>query len=156
MRKNRFKFKFIVCIIALVCFFFSGNKVRAYTNHTQQEAIYWATNKGNTSWNIDYDGSYGCQCVDLILAYYDYLVGYHVSGNACEYANDVRYGSYYNRIPEGWTRVDKTKGARPRRYCCMGKEFSSWLACFKFCWRYSELDMLELYGQSMTMDQLVR
>lgn len=42
-------------------------------------------------------GAYGCQCVDLVMAYFDYLVGYHISGNAYEYAT--------KSLPSGWTRV---------------------------------------------------
>ena len=72
-------------------------KVEAAPNHTQSEAIAWASARGNENWCVDVDGSYGCQCVDLIMAYYNYLVGYHVSGNAKDYGS--------NSLPSGWTRV---------------------------------------------------
>lgn len=75
--------------------------ISAYTGHTQDEAVNWVCARGNEGWCRDVDGYYGCQCVDLILAYYDYLVGYHVSGNACDYAND--WGR--KRLPDGWKRV---------------------------------------------------
>ena len=93
---------FIITLI-LIAWVFTEKGVKASTMHSQTEAINWATNKGDTNWNVDVDGSYGCQCVDLILAYYDYLVGYHVSGNATDYT--------WNQLPEGWTRVTGTPRA---------------------------------------------
>jgi len=87
---------FLIIFVFAIAIFIPKN-VNAYVNHTQNEAVNWATDKGNTKWSQDVDGAYGCQCVDLILAYYDYLVGYHVSGNANQYAS--------NSLPSGWTRV---------------------------------------------------
>ncbi len=52
---------------------------------------------------IDFDGSYGNQCVDLIKAYYNYLGETAPSGNAYDYA--------YNQLPSGWQRI---QGADPR------------------------------------------
>ena len=65
--------------------------------HTQAEAVAWAQSQNGAS--LDYDGVYGCQCVDLIKYYYAYLggnAGYAV-GNANQYAS--------NALPSGWTRV---------------------------------------------------
>ncbi len=72
-------------------------KVNANILHSQIEAIDWLCDKADEKWNEDVDGAYGCQCVDLVLAYYDYLVGYHEHGNA------VDYGS--NLLPNGWIRI---------------------------------------------------
>lgn len=67
----------------------------ASTNHTLAEAINWIKARGNENWWRDVDGAYGCQCVDLIMAYYEYLVGYRVSGNAKDYLNS-------SKLPSGW------------------------------------------------------
>ena len=72
-------------------------RAEASVNHSQSEAVAWANARANEGWNVDYDGAYGVQCVDLILAYYDYLVGWHTSGNAIDYSG--------NTLPAGWTRV---------------------------------------------------
>ncbi|MBQ3291530.1 MAG: CHAP domain-containing protein [Mogibacterium sp.] len=72
--------------------------IYAGTNgHTQQDAVNWATARGNEKWCQDVDGANGCQCVDLILAYYKYLTGGTKSGNACDYRS--------NALPDGWKRV---------------------------------------------------
>ena len=90
----------LVLVLVLVV---SVNMIRpsyagATTNgKTQSDAVNWACARGNEGWNQDVDGVYGCQCVDLILAYYDYLLGYHQSGNAKDYSN--------NTPPAGWTKV---------------------------------------------------
>ena len=70
----------------------------AASSYTKEDGANWACARANEAWNVDVDGYYGCQCVDLILAYYNYLVGYHVSGNAKEYATK-------DNLPSGWTRV---------------------------------------------------
>ncbi len=67
------------------------------TSATADQAVAWANARAGEGWNVDYDGAYGVQCVDLILAYYDYLVGWHTSGNAIDYSG--------NSLPAGWTRV---------------------------------------------------
>lgn len=69
----------------------------AASSYTKEDGANWACARANEGWNVDVDGYYGCQCVDLILAYYNCLVGYHVSGNAKDYAS--------NSLPSGWTRV---------------------------------------------------
>ena len=68
--------------------------------HSQSEAVAWAKARASEGWNVDYDGSYGVQCVDLILYYYDYLTGSHTSGNAIDYTS--------NTLPSGWTRVSSS------------------------------------------------
>ena len=68
----------------------------AANKHTQSEAIEWIKERGNENWWQDVDDYYGCQCVDLILAYYRYLVGYSVSGNAKDYL--------WSKLPDGWWR----------------------------------------------------
>ena len=72
------------------------------TSRTADEAIAWAKSKVGQS--IDYDGAYGAQCVDLILAYYNYLGVSTVSGNGKDYA--------WNALPSGWTRVE---GGAPQK-----------------------------------------
>ena len=64
--------------------------------HTQAEAVAWARDRANESWSEDVDGVYGCQCVDLIKAYYKYLGNSYVLGNACDYQS--------NALPAGWYR----------------------------------------------------
>ena len=68
----------------------------ATNSHTASDGVAWANARANEQWCVDVDGTYGCQCVDLILAYYQYLVGYRVSGNACDYRS--------NNLPSGWVR----------------------------------------------------
>lgn len=72
--------------------------VHAECNHTAGEAIAWLEDQvGHTK------GS--GQCVALIQAYYDFMVGGHdgVAGNACDYAT--------NHVPAGFTRI---QGATPQ------------------------------------------
>lgn len=71
------------------------------TSKSSSDAINWVKSKVGTA--IDYDGYYGSQCVDLILAYYNYLGVATVGGNGCDYAT--------NKLPSGWTR---TKGGTPK------------------------------------------
>ncbi len=70
-------------------------------NRTQAEAIQWVKSKVGQS--IDADGVYGAQCVDLILAYYDYLGVPRSSGNGADYT--------CNALPGGWSRI---QGAAPQ------------------------------------------
>ncbi|MCI9356788.1 MAG: CHAP domain-containing protein [Lachnospiraceae bacterium] len=62
---------------------------------TQAEAVQWVQSQVGKS--IDADGVYGAQCVDLILAYYDYLGVPRSSGNGKDYA--------HNALPAGWQRL---------------------------------------------------
>ena len=82
--------------LILVIFILNCNYVYAYTAHTSNEAIDWL--KSQVGKSIDYDGSYGAQCVDLILAYYNYLGVNTVRGNGKDYAT--------NELPSGWTRYE--------------------------------------------------
>lgn len=77
--------------------------VNATIKHTASESVLWAKNKASSP--IDYDGVYGVQCVDLILAYYDYLGVSPVGGNACDYA--------YNSLPSRWNRIPDHAGFVP-------------------------------------------
>ena len=79
------------------------NTVRAAT---QSEALTWVSSKVGTV--VETDGSLPgsstyAQCVDLIKAYYIYLVGYSVAGNGADYAT--------NSLPSGWQRI---QGASPQ------------------------------------------
>ena len=95
--KKRFISLLIVLSIFICCLPTNISIVMASTNgHTQQDAVNWITARADEKWWSDIDGWYGCQCVDLIMAYYDYLVGYRVSGHACDYIS--------NTLPSGWYR----------------------------------------------------
>ncbi len=72
------------------------------TSRTANEAINWV--KSKLGQGLDMDGAYGCQCVDLILAYYDYLGVSRSSGNGGDYA--------WNTLPSGWQRL---QGAQPQK-----------------------------------------
>ena len=75
----------------------------AYTSHSRDEAVAWAKSKIGSK--IDVDGAYGAQCVDLIMAYYQYLGVSRVSGNGCDYS--------HNSLPSGWTRIQNTASFVP-------------------------------------------
>ena len=68
---------------------------------TQDEALSWV--KAQVGKSIDADKVYGAQCIDLILAYYDFLGVPRSLGNGADYVN--------NPLPAGWSRI---KGAVPR------------------------------------------
>ena len=73
--------------------------VNAQTNgHTKEEAVAWA--RAQIGKYLDYDGAYGCQCVDLIAYYYKYLGNTTPGGNGCDYSS--------NSLPSGWTRIQNT------------------------------------------------
>lgn len=70
------------------------------TSKTQSDAVAWARSQiGNA---LDYDGAYGCQCVDLIYYYYAYLGETPRGGNASNYA--------WNSLPDGWSRISYSSG----------------------------------------------
>ena len=98
MKKKVLKFLTMLLSVVLLIAFFPTDSlmVSAETNHTEAEAIEWIRARGNESWWQDVDGAYGCQCVDLIFAYYKYLVGYRVGGNGCDF--------WTNSLPDGWYR----------------------------------------------------
>lgn len=73
----------------------------AKTQVTQAEALAWV--KAQVGKSIDADGVYGAQCIDLILAYYDFLGVPRSLGNGADYVN--------NTLPAGWSRI---KGAVPQ------------------------------------------
>ncbi|MBO4432032.1 MAG: InlB B-repeat-containing protein, partial [Clostridia bacterium] len=88
---------FVVSIMSVATF-----TVNAATSHTQAEAVEWIKARGNESWWQDVDGAYGCQCVDLVKAYYQYFGYGFVYGNAGDYISDhLPPGSdwYYSNTP---------------------------------------------------------
>lgn len=89
----------LALVVSLTPAFLLATATEAYAtnSHTAADGVAWAKARANEGWCDDVDGAYGCQCVDLILAYYDYLGVSRSSGNAYEYA--------YNALPSGWTRV---------------------------------------------------
>ena len=90
-------------LIFVVVFCMIPISMPAYaTSYSSDDAISWLRSKEGQA--IDYDGQYGAQCVDLVMAYYKYLIGWNVGGNGCDYAT--------NTVPSGWTR---TKGGYPQK-----------------------------------------
>ncbi|MBR5409101.1 MAG: CHAP domain-containing protein, partial [Clostridia bacterium] len=71
------------------------------TSKTVDEAIQWIESK--LGQYLDYDGAYGAQCVDLIMAYYAFL------GVSPQYENGEGYS--WNTLPSGWSRI---QGATPQ------------------------------------------
>lgn len=66
---------------------------------SNMEGLAWVKSRVGTK--VDPDGSYGAQCVDLIMAYYQYLGENWVLGNGCDYAT--------NKLPSGWVRIKDGK-----------------------------------------------
>ncbi len=75
----------------------NADEVEASTSHTRSDAVAWVNARVAEGWAQDVDGKNGCQCVDLIMAYYDYLGVSRVGGNAIDYA--------YSQLPSGWSKV---------------------------------------------------
>lgn len=68
------------------------------TNRTINDAVSWIKARADEGWNVDVDGEHGCQCVDLIYAYYEYLGYARCGGSAYQYA----YGSFGIPSGSGW------------------------------------------------------
>ena len=62
----------------------------------QENAVAWAQDRLNEGWMEDYDLENGCQNVDLIKYYFDYLGEQPINGYASAYVNAP--------LPSGWTR----------------------------------------------------
>ncbi len=62
----------------------------------QEDAVAWAQDRLNEGWMEDYDLVNGCQDVDLIKYYFDYLGEQPIDGYASAYVNA--------KLPDGWTR----------------------------------------------------
>ena len=69
--------------------------VRAASDITRDEAVDWVNKQVGKQ--LDYDGYYGAQCVDLICYYYKYLGAAVLYGDAKNYAT--------NATPAGWNRI---------------------------------------------------
>lgn len=69
------------------------------SEYTAEDAVEWALEKAASRWSVDFDNCYGCQCVDLIKAYYDYLGYGEPIANAWEYVNILT-------LPNGWIRTN--------------------------------------------------
>jgi len=91
----------VVRIIVAFCFVVNmllGISLPAQaTGISRNDAVTWAAQKAASSWWQDVDNAYGCQCVDLVRAYYSYLGVGQVAGHAYQYMT--------NTLPNGWTRV---------------------------------------------------
>lgn len=91
----------IVMIFTLITFGVINVSATSLT-HTLEEAMAWCESKIGMGINVD-NNVYGNQCVEFIKAYYDFLVGYHYRGNACDYATMT--------VPSGMERIP---GASPQ------------------------------------------
>lgn len=79
----------------------------APSEFTAEQGAQWARDCARTSWWRDVDSSYGCQCVDLIMAYIGYLRHqdyYFIRGDATDYQ--------YISLPDGFTYI---AGGTPRK-----------------------------------------
>ena len=87
-------------IMTLSCLLpMSGGTLRASaaaSSFTAEQGVAWAKARAAEHWNQDVDGVAGCQCVDLIKAYYKYLGYTPAIANAYEYLTID--------LPSGWTR----------------------------------------------------
>lgn len=93
----------LVLTLAIVFSIFVNEDSSVYaTTRTADEAVSWVQTQVGKA--IDVDGYYGAQCVDLIMAYYQYLGVSRVSGNGKDYAT--------NPLPSGWSRI---QGAVPQK-----------------------------------------
>ena len=97
-------FSMIICVVLLFSAVAVAPNVTAYTAHTQSEAVSWMYSKNGVA--LDWDGSYGAQCVDLIYYYYNYLGVSVMGGNAKDYA--------WNALPNGWQRIRYYSGFVPQ------------------------------------------
>lgn len=95
--------------IVLVCLMLIGTLAAlpfsvsaAGTTKTVEEAMAWVQSMLGQSLNPD--GAEGYQCVDLIVAYYDFLGVPRSNGDGKDYA--------INKLPDGFTRI---QGAIPQR-----------------------------------------
>lgn len=97
----------LVLLISILLSTFAGVEItsNAATNgHSQADAVNWAKARANEHWEIN-DGSGWTQCVELLWAYYEYLIGYHVQGNAYDYLTN-KYGACPSG--SGWSRPNKS------------------------------------------------
>ena len=93
---------FLLAIVMLISVVTGLNVTSSAATRTQSEAIEWIKARGNESWWSDVDGGYGCQCVDLIMAFYQYFGYSRMSGHAYQYmSNHIPAGSnwYYSSSP---------------------------------------------------------
>jgi hypothetical protein len=103
MRKvlKQFYYVFLLAIFVSVITIPSIKASASTNGHSQADAVAFATSCANNHWEIN-DGSGWTQCTEFVWHYYEYLLGYHVRGNACDYLTDA-----YGACPSGWTRPDK-------------------------------------------------
>lgn len=123
----RNKARIILIVISLLLLFFGVFDAKwgiltvyAGTNHSQSEAVAWISARKAEGWAKEYDGVAGAQCVDLIVYYFDYLVGRHLSGNGYDYVGrtDLPSGWYYTSNPSpgdiavwsAWTGIARENG----------------------------------------------
>ncbi len=110
MKKGFFK-KSIGFFLAVIMVFsvipFTGMKADAATTNniiTSVDAVNWC--RGKLGYGLDWDGVNGCQCVDFVAYYLNYLGNTGlIGGNACDYA--------YKTVPEGWSKIAYYDGFVP-------------------------------------------
>ncbi len=100
MKKILGVFISLMMVVAILPSYISDAK--AYCSRTRSQAIAWCNAQVGKS--IEVDGAYYYQCVDLIMAYYQYLGAARPHGNANDYT--------WNTLPAGWARI---RGAHPQK-----------------------------------------
>ncbi|MBQ9865863.1 MAG: RICIN domain-containing protein [Lachnospiraceae bacterium] len=78
-------------------------ETKAYTAHSRNDAVAWAIAQNGKA--LDWDHSYGAQCVDFICYYYNYLGVTPVFGNGSDFVS--------NKLPAGWTRTTDSSKFQP-------------------------------------------
>jgi len=92
--------KRVLSLIAVMIsvIFLNNISVLAFTNgHSQAEAVQWARDRANEHWEINDDSGW-TQCTEFVWSYYEYLIGYHVSGDANDYVWDTYGACPYNLV----------------------------------------------------------
>ncbi len=84
-----------VLFLSLLLVFALGFHALA-ANRTQADAVAWVNARLSEKWAVDYDGANGCQDIDLIKYYFDYLGASRINGYAYTYVNCP--------LPNGWSR----------------------------------------------------
>ena len=101
MKSIKRSFSLVLTLVLVLSIFVFAQPVSAAT---QSEAVTWALSMLNVG--LDYDGDYGCQCVDLIYYYYAYLGATPQGGDASAYIT--------NTLPSGWERYTVYSGFVPQ------------------------------------------
>lgn len=102
IKRNKITWKEILSIILIMLIIsLSTPVIKTASAASVDDAINWI--ESQLGKYIDYDGEWGAQCVDFIMAYYIALGVSPVGGNAVDYTT--------NSLPTGWSRI---QGAQPQ------------------------------------------